>query len=606
MTGKAEKRRPLAVAIASLGLIGAALVGPVLIGSRGTAPMPGSTVHADSRETIAIAAPLEISTAPRVIIESGNVALVGENAGGSAVGKVFRALVLGGGSDLVLDNARIVVDGSASPLSQPATDAADLLGPLVSALKNFKFRSLVFLNTTVAVTSPAGAVETIEDVNAEVVTDRNGLVKAKGRMEVRGEPMDFDVSFVSMPSDGKDAKDAIVRVHAEINGKLLKTAFDGRLTFGESAKITAERAELSLPNARKTADWLGISWPDGRGLGTFTAKGALTLRPNAVSFEHAEFTLDGNAATGALSLKSGAERPIIEGTLAFPNFDIAPYLAPASTSPLVRASQWASGLRMPGFAEASFIRATDADVRISTGNVMNGSTRLGRFAASVSVQNGKLYGELAEIEFEQGGKGEGQLAIDMTGSEPHYTLRTELEDIDLPMVAAGRIVPPIVEGAGDITVHLTARGTTEAEVLDTISGTMSLEIQEGARLGIDIDALSEASKATPPLGWGPATARTTALNSLVARFKASHGVLTTDAVEATTDDRVLSLAGSVDIDKGAVDLVLSIGQLEINADTKAAKAAGAYRIRGPWSAPAISPAERSKDARSMSSGPNPG
>ena len=263
------------------------------------------------------------------------------------------------------------------------------------------------------------------------------------------------------------------------------------------------------------------------------------------------------------------------------------------------------GLRMPGFADASFIRATDADVRISTGNVMNGSTRLGRFAASVSVQSGKLYGELAEIEFEQGGKGEGQLAVDMTGYQPHYTLRAELEDIDLPLVAAGRIVPPIVEGAGDLKVHVTARGSTEAEVLDTVSGTMSLEMQD-ARLGLDIAALPEAAKVTPPMGWGAAAGRSTAIEQLVARFKATEGILTTEAVEATADDRLLSLAGSVDIDKGAIDLVLSIAHVEVSAGTKAATPAGAYRFRGPWSQPAISQAEPSKDARSMSSGQNPG
>ncbi len=67
----------------------------------------------------------------------------------------------------------------------------------MSALKGFNFRSLAFLNTTVAVTSPAGTVETIEDVNAEVVTDRNGLVKAKGRMDVRGEPLNFDIAFAA-------------------------------------------------------------------------------------------------------------------------------------------------------------------------------------------------------------------------------------------------------------------------------------------------------------------------------------------------------------------------------------------------------------------------
>ncbi len=136
--------------------------------------------------------------------------------------------------------------------------------------------------------------------------------------------------------------------------------------------------------------------------------------------------------------KAGAERPKIEGTLAFPNFDVAPYLAPTDASPLARASEWALGLRMPGFAEASFIRATDADVRISTGNVVNGSTRLGRLAASVSVDNGKLYGELAEIELEQGGKGEGQLAIDMTAIRAASTrFAQNFEDIDLPHCRRG-------------------------------------------------------------------------------------------------------------------------------------------------------------------------
>jgi uncharacterized protein involved in outer membrane biogenesis len=475
----------------------------------------------------------------------------------------------------------------------------------VSALKGLKFRSLTLLNTTVAVSSPAGAVETVRDVNAEVVTDRNGLVKAKGRMSVRGEPLEFDVSFAAIPGDGKDAKDAAVRIRAQINGKLMQTAFDGRLTLGERAKITAENAELSLPNARKTADWLGIEWPDGRGLGAFTAKGGLTVRSNSVSFEHADFTLDGNAATGALSLKSGPERPKVEGTLAFPNFDVAPYLAPTSASALARASEWALGLRMPGFAEASFIRATDADVRISTGNVVNGSTRLGRFAASVSIQNGKLYGELAEIEFEQGGKGEGQIAVDMTGYQPLYTLRADFEDIDLPLVAAGRIVPPLVEGAGDLKMHVTARGSTQAEVLDTVSGTMSLEMQD-ARLGFDIAALPEAAKASPPQSWGVAAGRSTQIASLVARFKATEGVLTTESVEATADDRILSLAGSLDVDKGAIDLVLSIANVEVSAGTKSATPAGAYRFRGPWSQPAISPAVPSKDARSMGSGQNPG
>lgn len=607
MTGKAEKRRPMAVAIFSLVVIGAALVGPVVFGSRQGAPLSGGAVHADSREMIPIGTPLEIFSAPRIAIERGNVGVVGENAGGSTVGKVFRALVLGGGSDLILGSARITVDMGARVETVGAipADVAEPLAPLVAALAGFKFRSLALVDAAVAFKSAAGETYAIDDLDAEIVTDRNGLVKAKGRMEYRGEAMTFDVAFAVPQSPGDEVKDASVRVRADIQGRLLTTSFDGRLALGERGKLTAEHAELSMPSVRKAADWLGVAWPEGRGLGPFTAKGFLTVRTASASFEQAEFSLDGNAATGALTLKSGAERPTIEGTLAFTSLDIAPYLPPSSASALERASEWAWGLKLPGFAEPSFLRATDADIRISAANVMKGAQRLGRMAASVSVKSGKLFGELAELDLEQGGKGEAQFTVDMTGSEPRYSVRADLDDIDLASVSAGRLVP-FIEGAGDINFNVTARGASAADVLETVSGEIALEMPEGARLGFDVDALAEASRANPPRGWGAAAARSTALSALTARFIATNGVLTTEAMEATAADRLISVRGTADIDKAAVDLVLSLGQLDATADLKSATPIGAYRIHGPWAAPAISPVPPSKDARSMSAPANPG
>lgn len=603
MTGKAEKRRPIAVAMLSLLLVGAALVAPVIFGAWDGAPLPASTVQADSRETIALAAPLEILSLPRVTIERGNVGLVGEKAGGSGVSKVFRALVLGGGSDLLLGSAHIVVAGGPATHAAASAPVAEALAPLVSALAGFKFRSLTIVDSTVAIVPSEGGTLTIENVDAEIVTDRSGLVKAKGRIELRGEPIDFDVAFNAPASD---ARDTPVRIRVDLRGRLVTAAFDGRMTLGEAGLITAENAELSVPNVRKAADWLGIEWPVGRGLALFTAHGALTLRPRALSFEHAQFSLDGNAGSGALTLKIGAERPVIEGTLAFPSFDIAPYLAPAGASALSRASEWFGGLTLPGFSEPSFVRATDADIRVSASNVMNGATRLGRVAASISVKAGKLYGELAELEVDQGGKGESQFTVDMTGAEPLYTVRADLEDIDLATLSAGRISPPAVEGIGDIDLDVSAHGASAADIVASLSGTMSLVMQEGVRLGIDIDALPRAAEAAPPGGWGPAAARTTPLDTLVARFSAANGRLTATSVEAAAADRLVSVTGAVDIDKSDVDLVLSTSRLEAGAAGVATTPGVAYRIRGPWAAPAISPATPSKDARSTAAGANPG
>ncbi len=58
----------------------------------------------------------------------------------------------------------------------------------------------------------------------------------------------------------------------------------------------------------------------------------------------------------------------------------------------------------------SLVRELDADLRISARSVAVGSDRFGRCAASVSIKDGKLLGELAEMELEQGGSGEGQIS----------------------------------------------------------------------------------------------------------------------------------------------------------------------------------------------------
>lgn len=615
MTGKADRRRPLAVAIALAAAVGAALVVPVVIGAQRGAPIAGTSVRADSRESVTLSAPLRLFTSPNITLEKGTVALVGPAPGESKVGALLRTLISGGGADLVVDDATIVVDRSeasapeatvapapAAPQAGEAAPASEELRPVVAALSHFKFQSLTLLNTTIVVKTAQGTTETLARVSAEIAApDRAGLVATKGRFHYRGEPMDFDLAFTA-----RDAAEAPVEVRASVRSRLLAAAFNGRLAPGVRG-ITADNAELTVTDLRSAARWLGAVWPSGPGLGAFAAKGRLTLDDRAVSFEHAEFTLDGNVATGALTAKLGPERPSIEGTLAFATFDITPYAAPQRPFALVLASDWLLALPIPGLAAPSVLRETDADIRLSAGNVVKGSERLGRLAASLSVKGGKMYGEIAELELDQGGSGEGQFTIDMTESEPRFTLRAELDDLDLSTVAVPRLGPAVVDGAGDIRLDLAARGASEADVLGSLSGTLSFDMTEGGRIGLDVDALPAAAAAEPAgQGWGAAGAGTTSVSRFTARFTAADGILTADAVEAALDDRSLTATGTVDIDNSALDLLLSIAPAPAATAPPPGRAVGAFRIRGPWAAPAISRAEPGKAASSAPSGLDPG
>ncbi len=596
MTGKAERRRPLIVLSALIAVIGAALVAPVLIGARQGEPIPGSTVRAQSRDTIAITTPVTLFSEPAVTLEKGSVSLAASSAGDSRVGAVLRALIVGEGVDLFLDDARFSLDRTKQPGPRAGADASEPLSEamasVISALSGFSFRTLKISDATVVVLTDAGERETVSRVDADLSTDRNGLVTAKGRLAYRGELVEFDLAFTQKPPGSTEP----VKVRANVKGAYLSLAFDGRMSPGERGRIVAENAELTMADVRDAANWLGAAWPAGPGLGPFSAKGELALDERSISFANANFSLDGNAASGTLALTFGKERPAIEGTLAFATFDLSPYAAPLPTSAIARATGWLASLRVPGLAETSLLNELDADLRVSAASVINKSERLGRGAASVTVNGGKLYGEIVELAFEQGGTGEGQFTADVTGSDPLYTIRADLADIDFAMLPRPAAGPAILDGVGTIKFDLATEGTSETALIRSLSGKVSVEMREMSRLGIDVNALAKASAAMPNEGgWGAAASGTTTLSGLSARFSAVGGVLTADGVEARMGNRSARVIGSLDIDSAAIDFVLSLEERP-GAEGESGKPVGAYRIQGPWEAPVIRPAEPGRAA----------
>jgi AsmA protein len=617
MTGtanKAKRRRRLFAATALLAAVGVGFLAPDIFAPMRGLEIPGSAVRAASPDSVVITAPLTLFESPVVTLEQGTVALASAGNGESRVGAVLRALMLGGGADLVLGGGRIVVDrtGSAAPAAV-STPADEPLGPLVSALAQFKFGNLSLIDTTIVVKTERGT-EIIPRVNAEVGVDRHETVTAKGELEFRGETLKFDISF-ALP---RGKADAPLHVRADVTGRYIALDFAGKLAPGDRGQITAPNATLTVSDVRGAVRWLGSYWLSGPGLATISAKGQLALDEHSMSFENAQFALDGNVANGALTAKLGDERASLEGTLAFATFDIAPYASQATPYALSLATDWLSTIRLPGLASPSLLREIDADIRISAANLTNGANRLGRCATSLSLKNGKLYGEIAELELDQGGSGEGQFTIDMGGEETSYALHADLKDIDFSGVSVAPLAPRfIADGTGGIVLELTAHGATEAEIARSLSGTVAVNLEEGGLLGIDLNALPVAATAEPPVeGWGKVGAGTTPVDSLAARFVAAKGTLTADAVEARAGDRKLTVTGAVDVDNAAVDLVLSLthepaaaeatGQQD-SAVAGAGKPVGAFKVKGPWTAPTITSAPPGKSAvDAVRSGANPG
>lgn len=584
MNAGADRRRPFAAALALCALICVALVIPLLLTGPDGDLASGGKVRAASRDSITLTWPVTLLNEPSIVLERGTVTLA--DAGSSkSRGARLLALLTGDGADLILDNAKLTIGRSEIEPDRTAASSFPVsMEPVVAALTSLNFQTLYLNDVSAIVRSKGRADESLEGITGEISKDSNGAVKAKLKFVLRGEKLSADMAMASRIG----AADAPVPLRFALKGKHLDLKFDGRLVPGERLQITAQNGELSVSNLRQAARWLDPGWPAGQGLGAFTAQGPIVIDERSLAFENARFALDGNTATGALSLTLNRDRPSLEGTLAFDSLDVAPYITTQKTDLLLLAGGWFSNLRIPGSASPSLVRQLDADMRISARSVAVGSDRFGRCAASVSIKDGKLLGELAEMELEQGGTGEGQVGVDMTMPEPRYTLRASLQNVDMKAIGT-HLGGPAIEGSGDLSIDLAGNGATAAEIVSTMSGSLALEMREGARLGMSVEAFAALSDAAPnSAGWGSIMANSTAVDTLVARFTATRGVFTAGDVEAANADHTIKALGTLSASDRLIDITVSIGPAAAQVKAGDPAQPPAYRVQGPWAAPSIS------------------
>ena len=584
MNAGADRRRPFVAALALCVLICVGLLIPLLLAGPDGDLASGGKVRAASRDSITLTWPVTLLNEPSIVLERGTVTLA--DAGSSkSRGARLLALLTGDGADLILDNAKLTIGRSEiEPAGTAAIFASRVHGAGRCRAEGPQLPDALFERRLRGRQEQGPGGRKPGRHHRRNLEGQQRRRQSQAQVRTAREKLSADMAMASRIG----AADAPVPLRFALKGKHVDLKLDGRLVPGERLQVTAQNAELNVPNLRQAARWLDPGWPAGQGLGAFTAQGPVVIEERSMAFENAHFALDGNAATGALSLTLNRDRPSLEGTLAFDNLDVAPYITTQKTDVLSLAGGWFANLRIPGSASPSLVRQLDADLRISARSVAVGSDRFGRCAASVSIKDGKLLGELAEMELEQGGTGEGQVGVDMTMPEPRYTLRASLQDVDMKAIGT-HLGGPAIEGSGDLSIDLAGEGATAAEIVSSLSGNLAFEMREGARLGMSVDALAAMSEAAPhTAGWGNVMASSTAVDTLVARFTATRGVFTAGDIEAANSDRTIKALGTLSTSDRLMDVTVSVAPGAAQAKAGDPAQPPAYRVQGPWASPSIS------------------
>lgn len=569
------------LALATLACLLIAVLAPVVLVQRATdEPFSGYSLMASPRDMHVIAETIRLCTLPDLTLSRGTLYADGNVAAGTPI------------SRFVLDGPIFHLNASGPRADAPSSERnvaatiVDAMAPLlVDQLAAMGFDALTIRRGTLHVTATDGSSESISDIQAELSGRRKGHVTGRGTFTVRGQQLAFDGALLTTAE-----KRTPQRWPMKINlkGDLLEAGFDGHLDVAEDLQL-AGQVEIASPSLRRAARWFGVPLSGAAGLNATTVKGQLNWARHTLAVGDAKVIMDGNEATGALSLDLKGARPLIDATLAFSALDLTPYAEAARSQTFLfdrQTTSWSAfDLSFP------IIRHVDADVRISAPKVSIKShgLALGRGAATLTVRSGKLLADIADLEV-HGGKVNAQVTVNSNEIIPRYTVRGKVDSFDAGVATSALLGSAVVTGRSTLSVDLQGNGQTPAELLRRLSGKAALMLADGGRVGLDMKALKAAANTGAAPGWGALAKAHTNIDSVEARAVIRDGVLYTESVQARSGTAGVAASGRIDLTERTLDLRLLMKPgVPTDRPLKPGDMAGAesVTVRGPWREPFV-------------------
>lgn len=564
-------------ALAILTFLALSVLGPTLF-TDPPSHMTVGTAQADNRHVLKVSTPMLLLEHPNVVIERGEITVtpVDDN---KVVDEAERATQLQNGSaSIAIDGAKIVLDQTGATFD--GETPSDTMQSVLRAMAAMTVKSLTIRDAKLTTKQPASSGEVSIGRLTCDLTKAGGLLRAKGTILRYGVTLPFDVS-INLKTMVPDRYPLSVHIASDA----VNADFTGEWIRGNQLNLAAPTASISTDNFKNLLQMLGGTQVAGQGLEQFRAKGTLAWTDATWTLDSADLVIDGNEATGGLSLTFAEGRPALDGTLAFSNLELTPYIRalPATLGFAENFMSWSRWL-IGDPTSRSLVHHVDADLRISAASVtMNGMT-LGHGAATVTMKDSKLLADLAEVELENEASGEARISVDLTAAEPRYELRGSLEAADLGRLTRMVSGKEMVSGSGTATVQITASGATQQDFRKTLAGSGSLLMPDGGKIRFDVSSLIAAVKTGAP-NWTQAASGSTDVESLEAKFVASEGLLTATDVEARTSTRQLQAEGTLNLSSNTIEL--SIVSAATSSPTAPPTSGEKLRITGPLLAPKI-------------------
>ena len=415
-----------------------------------------------------------------------------------------------------------------------------------------------------------------------------GALSASAECEWRGQSVDFSVSV-------NDAAALIAGGGSEMRGKatsdLLQISLSGNLTADGHLDGQLALTSASLRNALR---WGGLRLAEGGNIGVVKLQSPISVDASGVTLSASQLELDGNEVEGAMRLQVDGPRPKLSATLAAETLDITPYAAEfrlADDAP----RRWRSDP-----IDLDILSVVDLDLRVSSAETIIDKARLGRTAAALAMQDGRLELSLGEAAA-YGGTLKGRLTMRAAaGQKARVETQMSIDNVDLGKALGDFFGFHRFEGIGSGTIDAGAAGDTVAQLSKTLKGRADFTVENGSLVGVDLADLMQRVARRPLSASLESHGGRTSFEKGSVHFAIFDGLATTSNMHLDNGGLQVSLEGTAGVPTRSLDLS---GLASWQTQAAATPILLPFHVSGDWEEPVVAPDTETLIRRSGATAP---
>ena len=471
-------------------------------------------------------------------------------------------------------------------------------------------------------------------------------ILARGSFAYGGEVVKVDLG-ADMPTDPRAR--ALERIVVRIEGRHGHARYDGAVSFADRP-ILAGAIDVATPSARDAVRWFGktLQRESGGIVGPVALKGRLDNQGGRTTIEQLDLTLEGVRVGGKLDIDHAGARPRFTADLDFaeldfdrvrqkleerqsargagrraatkdgggdaglperaarpersarsqPSLPAPPAPAPSAPAPTETAEEdndpavgGAPGARTPRTWRTDPIAfvtlaGADGEARLKASRVVWRGATLADAAGALTLADGAMKIDIRRGTL-HGGTAKGVITASAAG---HIGIDLALDDVSAleTLSNSGRF--EMLDGRARIRLAVAGHGATEKEIVDTLAGSASIDIANGAILGWSIDDILASARRLELPNLERNTSARTPFSRLSATLAIKDGVATSQDMRIASQPISLDSAGTIDLRARTLDLTLNPRIADNPSAGSASRFAGLsvpLQLSGPWHRPRL-------------------